>query len=167
MKSFRFFLALIIMLTLSSCGQNVEQHTVTLKPISFIADFEYCNERYSCNCLTEDSGNVTVSFLEPDNLNGLSFGFHDGKSDITLNGISVDANKYFLPQCSAVSTICDIIKTCDGETLTKDNKNYRFCGSVDGYSFTLKTSPSGLPIMLTIPDLCICINFKNVKASKA
>ena len=72
MKMRTVSLALVIILFLCSCGRNAKTVTPVLKGISFTAHFTYYNESYTCEAVFEKNGKASLSFLEPESLNGLT-----------------------------------------------------------------------------------------------
>ena len=144
------------------CSGKPESVTVNLRSISFNADIEYYNENFSCNCITDESGNLRINMTAPENLDGLSIAFSGDSCVMDYNGLTVDNAEHFLPENYSLAIIREALRLCDGGIC--EAKKHRFCysGELDGIKFDLTVSPTGLPIVLSVPENGLKVNFKNV-----
>ena len=88
---------------------------------------------------------------------------NSGLCSISYNGLSIDSADNVLPENFFVSNFNDVLKMCDGSELIEQKHSLYVNGKLNGKEFKLTASPTGLPILLTIPDLCMRIDFNNVK----
>ena len=145
----------------AGCKSKSATAAVNFRSVSFVAEITYMNENYTANCVVDDAGGLTAVLTYPDNLAGFTAVLTDDDCRIEYNGISIGNFERF-PQSAVISLIKQIVDACNGAEATAKKKNFTVRGSIDEHQYTLKVSPGGLPISLSIPDIGMSVEFKNV-----
>ena len=152
---------LILVFLFSGCRSNNET-AINLRSISFSADITYYNENYSADCLIDGEGNFVALITQPESIYGLSVEYTNGNCKIKYNDIEVENSQSLLPVNCAFDVIYNILKDCENTIVEADDENLKLTGEYVGFKYHLTAAPTGLPISLTISDMGISVDFKNV-----
>lgn len=160
---FKVISAALIFCFLLGCNSNTGSNvTVNLRSISFTTDIVYYNENYTADCIIDSGGTFVAMLTSPENLLGLTVEYNGDAYKLKYNGIKISNAESFLPENSAISLLRFILANAQNLTPVKNDKNYEIKGKYLGKDYTLIIAPTGLPILLKLPDFGLTVSFKKV-----
>ncbi len=145
------------------CGcTQIEVATPILNNISFAAEIDYGEDEYAADATFTD-GTLNLVVTEPPEINGLTLKISKNAATAEFEGVSYTYDISSLPQGAVAQVLYNILNdVSNGKTANCDNQNCEISGRVEGYKYEFEFSPSGLPISLTVDELDLEIDFKNV-----
>ncbi len=152
-----FVLSLIFLLVFCGCSNKKTVNPV-LEGITFLAVIDYKNENFICEAET-DKSYLKLCVIEPQIISGLTFVFDKNTAKVEFKDISSKIyTEYY--ELKIIKAIFDDISV--GPKLKLNKNNCEINKKINGYTYSFTFSPTGLPIKLTIDDIKLNINFKNV-----
>ncbi|MBR5472663.1 MAG: hypothetical protein IKU82_01605 [Clostridia bacterium] len=157
----RFLVIPIVVLIL--CSGCSKQNTIlpTLSNISFTAQINYGEQEFVCD-ITIDNQNLNLVVLEPWVIKGFAVNINEVSTNAEFKGVSYTQDFNSSSQGAITNIILNVIKDASVQDMTCDDENCVITGKVDDYVYKFTFAPSGLPIYLTIDDIDLKINFKNI-----
>lgn len=147
----------LLLITLCSCGGGKEIKP-QLSGISFTAEIVYYNEKYSLDGVISKDGEFTFEIKEPEELSGLKISLIDGQTKVDYKGLTYTPLEGTMPFAKVLDEFCAPIE----EIIKDDTLLANSEGIIKGVGFTLTVSPTGLPLMLELPDERFTVKFLNV-----
>ncbi len=161
-RLFSLFLCICFVMLLCSCGSKKSVKPV-LSSVSFQADIEYYNEKYTCDVVLDGDSQMNVTVVSPDELKGMKIYFSNGQITVEYRGLTYKPSAGKLPLNMAISTLYGVVNSAkNGQKADKQDGNCLLKGKIDGIRYELLTSPSGFPISLSLPDKGATVYFRNV-----
>lgn len=157
----RFLVILIVVLMLCSGCSKQNTTLPTLNNISFIAQINYCEQVFVCDIsINEQNLNLVVN--EPQVINGFTVIIDENGTNAEFMGVSYTQDVNLMPQDDIANIILNVIKDASAKYMVYDNENCVITGKVDDYGYEFTFAPSGLPLHLTVDDIDLDIDFKNI-----
>ena len=137
-------LCLLLFVPLIGCTQKTNIKPVT-RNISFTAEMAYYNEYYEMSVNIGSSGDMSVSVLQPRELEGLVFNITNGKTTAEYSGIKIDTNDTY--KTAAANFIFSVFKA-EKQEVFKNNNRFFTKGKCDGGEYKMYISEAGLPLKI-------------------
>ena len=155
-------LCLLLFIPLIGCAQKTNIKPVT-RNISFITEMTYYNEYYEMAVNINGSGDMSISILQPKELEGLVFNITNGKTTAEFSGIKINTNDNY--KTAAVNFIYSVLKTEKQEVFKSDN-HFFTKGKCDGGEYKMYISEAGLPLKILDSGARFEIIIKNLTINK-
>ncbi len=155
-------LCLIFIMLLVGCTQKTNVKPIT-RNISFTAEMTYYNEYYEMAVDIKKDGDMTVSMLHPEELQGLNFCIENGKTTAEYDGIKMEADDSY--KTAATGFIYSVFKTEEQPVFKNDNRFFTK-GACDGGEYKMYISEAGLPLKICDSADRFEIIIKNLKINK-
>ena len=164
MKIASVFVAALFLAITFFCGCDSKEIKPQLKGISFLANITYYNESYKCDTKIDENGTMHITVNEPSALKGMKVTFSKNGAYAEYFGLKYEINTQSMPFGNITKTVYmlleDIMKK--GAVNVSDGENGIVEGECHNRKYEFHFSPSGLPLMLKIPDEDFKIEFSNV-----
>lgn len=148
----------LVLLTLTACGKKTVEPC--LFGISFTADIVCFNESYKGECVFSEDGILTFKITEPELLSGYTVTISDDKTTAEYLGLQFTPNEGNMPFSSVADTLFEKLTAAAGGKAEKRGEQF----ILEGDSYTLYISESGLPQKMLIPDERFIVYFYNATA---
>ncbi len=158
----KLFALSLVLLTFCGCAQKNIVSPV-LDNISFTAEIDYGDNELTADAkLTQGALNLIVA--EPQVIKDLTLNITNNGVTVEFKGVTYTPDINSLPQGAIAEVLYDVINDIgvSQNTVVCVEENCKIKGSVNGYEYEFTFSPSGLPISLSIDELDLDIEFKNV-----
>ena len=155
-------LCLLLFIPLIGCAQKTNIKPVT-RNISFSAEMSYYNEYYEMAVDINNSGDMSVSILQPKELEGLIFNIKDGKTTAEFSGIRINTDNNY--KTAAVNFIYSVFKAEEQTVFENDNRFFTK-GICDGGEYKMYISEAGLPLQILDSTNRFEVIVKNLKINK-
>ncbi len=156
----KFFVLPLLLVIFCGCSQP-KQISPILNDISFEAQISYENENFVCDTtLLDDTLNFSV--IKPDEIKGSSLTLSENSVKAEFNGLSFEPDINSIPQGAVIKVFLEVLKDVKDKKIDCNDNNCIINGSVSEYEYKFVFAPTGLPISLTIDELDLEIDFKNV-----
>lgn len=156
----RFFVLPLLLVFLCGCSKSTQVKPV-LDNISFEAEISYGDDNFVCDTILQEN-NLSLSVIEPDEINGLSLTLDENSVKAEFNGLSFEPDINSIPQGAVAKVFFAILNDAEGKLLDYNEQNCVLNGIAAENKYQFIFSPKGLPISLTVDELDLKINFKNV-----
>lgn len=123
----------------------------------------YYNEYYEMAVDIKKNGDINVSMLHPEELQGLNFSITDGKTVAEYSGIKLEANDGY--KTAAIGFIYSVFKAEEQAVFENDNRFFTK-GVCDGGEYKMYISEAGLPLEISDSADRFKIITKNLKINK-
>ncbi len=123
----------------------------------------YYNEYYEMMVDINGSGDISVSILQPKELEGLIFNIKDGKATAEFNGIKINTDDDY--KTAAVNFIYSVFKMEEQAVFANGNRFFTK-GVCDGGEYKMYISEAGLPLKILDSAERFEIIIKNLKINK-
>ena len=155
-------LCLLLFVPLIGCAQKTDIKPVT-RNISFSAEMTYYNEYYEMAVDIKGNGDMSVSILQPKELEGLIFNIIDGKTTAEFSGIKINTDDNY--KTAAINFISSVFKAEEQTVFENDNRFFTK-GICDGGEYKMYISEAGLPLQIVDGGNRFEIIIKNLKIKK-
>lgn len=158
----KLFALTIALLTVSGCAQK-SAVTPVLDNISFTAEIDYGDNEFTADAtLAQDVLNLVVT--EPQEIKDLTLNITKNGITAEFKGVKYTPDINSLPQGAIVQVLYEVLSDirASQNTAVCDEENCEIKSQANGYEYEFTLSPSGLPISLTVDQLDLEIDFKNV-----
>ena len=130
-------------------------------------DVSVDSKEYEVNLKRPPSGDCTMSFVKPANLNSLSFEKTDEGLKVRFGSLEAAVDASSVPQTSIFNAVLGVFDACvkSGVNAKTQNGNLTLSGNSSVGAFTLTLDSGMKPKSLNIPALKLNANFKDFKYS--
>ena len=129
---------------------------------SCAADVKWTGGTASVTLDRTQSGDCALSFVEPKELNSLTFATHNGTLDVQYADLSVSVDPQTIPQTAVFNVVQGVFDAAvkpENVRASKTSAGYTLEGKTAAGAFTLAFDDSCTPVSLTLPAAGVAATF--------
>lgn len=156
---------LVLPLLLCGCDRKPAAVSPVLSGIGFTAEICCRGICYTCDCTVESTGDLALCVREPEELCDSSFTFCGETVKVDYKGLSKTIPTGDFPENSAAAILYRLLQTA-GKARAKGKENFTGQGTLNGDSYALVCSPTGLPLSASVPAKDFSVEFRGIEIIK-
>ena len=143
---------LTVFALLCGCGAQRETLDPVTEGFSCRAAITYGEMEVDARLACTPEGKMTISFLLPKSLSGVTFGWDGAAMTMELGGMSLALPAEKVPQSALLYCLVQVLEA-EHPVGTRTEDGYVITGEADGKTYTLVCDPAtGLPQSLSMPE---------------